>query len=627
MDARLARAREGIAALDLPEAVVDRALHNIEQWLTDPQFAPYVPQIEGLLDACRFEVLVDAFREVLPFGTGGRRGAVGVGPNRINRWTIGTSVQGHVDWLRAREGTDELAVVVAYDVRRFEDTEHTWDPEQPNPVLGLTSRDLAEYAARIYAANGVDAWILPRGAQRFLSTPELSFAVRSMGARGGLNLSASHNPPDDNGIKVYDARGSQLVPPDDQDLMHAVETVGAVRILDWEDAVDSGRIRFIGDDIHEGYVATCAALATPGGPRDVGIVYTPLHGTGTVHEVLRAAGFDVTLVEAQSEPDGRFSTVPGHVANPERPEALQLAMEQAGDDIDLVLATDPDADRIGAVCRHGSGWRHLSGNDIGVLIAHHLLQRRRPGASDRRPLVVKTEVTSTLVERVARAGGAVVVGDLLVGFKYVGELLRALEEEGRFGDLRADDVRYVAGIEESNGVLLTDAMRDKDAAGGGLVLAEAAAAARAAGRTLIDVLDELQREHGYIVNSQLNVRFAGATGQATMTRLLDRLRASPPSQLAGRAVTSFADHRDPSGRFGPIRSQSDASSRNVLVLALDRGPRDDGARVILRPSGTEPKLKVYVEVLGHPGLDAAGRAAVDAEMAALATAMEPSLAG
>lgn len=621
MDPRIARAREGIAQLDLPDEVVEGALENLQRWLTEPTFAAYVPQIEGLVDAGRFEVLADAFYRVVPFGTGGRRGAMGVGPNRINAWTIGTSVQGHVDWLRARSGdAEDLQVVVGYDVRRFEDVEHVWDPELPNPVLGLSSRDLAELAVRIYAANGVEAIILPRDADRYLSTPELSFTIRALKAHGGVNISASHNPPDDNGIKVYDERGGQLVPPLDGELMDAVETVESVRTLEWEDAVESGRVRFLSASVHRDWVHTVAALAGPG-PRDVGLLYTPLHGTGLVHEVLREAGYRCRVLEEQATPDARFSTVPGLVANPELPESLQLAIDRAGDDVDLILATDPDADRVGAVCRHQGRWVHLSGNDIGVLVAYQVLSRDWK----RRPLVLTTEVTSSLVDTVARAGGAEVVGDLLVGFKYVAEALRILEEEGSYRGIRADEVEFAAGIEESNGCLLTTAMRDKCAAGGALLLAEAAAAAKAQGRTLVDVLDQLKLEHGYIVNTQINVRFPGATGQAGMQRLLDGLRSTPPTALCGRQVVQFTDHRDPNGRFGPIRSATDAASRNVLVFTLGAGSCDEGARVILRPSGTEPKLKVYVELCGQPGLSLEQRAEVDAELARVAECLGPAL--
>jgi phosphoglucomutase/phosphomannomutase len=234
-------------------------------------------------------------------------------------------------------------------------------------------------------------------------------------------------------------------------------------------------------------------------------------------------------------------------------------------------------------------------------------------------------VTSSLVPRIARAGGAAVIDDLLVGFKYVADVLRRLEEEGRFRDVRADDVVFVCGAEESHGVLVTDRIRDKDAAGGAVLLACLAAEARPE-RTLVDVLRELRFEHGYVRNAQVPLSYPGATGQQKLADLLDGLRASPPATIGPRAVVEAVDHRDEGGRFGRFVSESDRTARNVLVYRLDAGRCDEGARVVLRPSGTEPKLKVYVEVLGRPRLDDAGRAAVDGDVAALCAAVKTWLA-
>jgi phosphomannomutase len=239
---------------------------------------------------------------------------------------------------------------------------------------------------------------------------------------------------------------------------------------------------------------------------------------------------------------------------------------------------------------------------------------------------VVTEVTSVLVGRVARAGGAAVVDDLLVGFKYVAEGLRLLETTGVWRDLRAGEVDFVVGAEESHGVLVTDRIRDKDAAGGAVLLAALAAKVRVDGETLVDVLDGLRHAHGYVRNDQVSLTYAGATGPARLAALLDGLRATPPRAVGDRAVVSAADHRDERGRFGPFRSASDKAARNVLVYGLAGGADDDGGRVILRPSGTEPKLKVYVEVAGHPGLDAAGRARVDATTVGLCDAVRAWLA-
>ena len=617
----LARIRAGIASVPVPEDVRAAAEAQVERWLQDEALADYLPQIQALADAARFDELVDAFRQVLPFGTGGRRGHVGVGPNRMNAQTVGSSVQGHAQWLRQRYAhVSPLKVVLAYDVRRFEDVRGQYDAQQPSPIHGVSSRGLAELAARIYAANGVHAYLHPATSPG-TSTPELSFTIRRLQAHGGLNVSASHNPPDDNGVKVYDALGAQLVAPDDQALLDVVSTVRDVRTIPWEAGVASGCIHELGSDDHAAYIAAVAGVVPADGPRDLRILYTPLHGTGTVHEALAAAGFSCTLHAAQAEPDGRFPTVPDGVANPENAAAMAHAIDHAGD-ADLIFGTDPDADRLGCEVRHQGAWVHLSGNDIAVLTAYRAC--RLP--HDRQPLVVVTEVTTSLVQRVVAAEGGICVDNLLVGFKHIADGLRTLEETGTWQGLRADQVTFAAGGEESNGVLVTDAIRDKDAAGGAVMLSLLAAEAKASGQTLVDVLQQLHRTHGAVRNDQISVRFPGAQGAGQMAALLDGLRAAPPTELAGRPVTAAFDHLDENGRFGAIVSTSARSARNVLVYHLGPGPHaDDGARVILRPSGTEPKLKLYLEVSGRPELDAQGQQAVDASLAALGNALQTRL--
>ena len=595
-------ANNGMRSLGLPEAVVAAAELQLHRWRTDAIFSAYQPQIEALVDAGRWDVLADAFRQVLPFGTGGRRGAVGVGPNRMNLWTVGTSVEGHVRWLRARYPGQALSVVIASDTRRFDDAGGVGMPGVPNPVLGLTSVDFAVHAARIYARHGVVVWLPAAGS--WVSTPELSFAIRRLGATGGLNLSASHNPPDDNGVKVYDHRGAQLVPPDDEALLTEVARVEDAHALDAQAAAPF--LRTLPPEVHADYVRTVAALAMPG-ERRTKVVYTPLHGTGCVDAILAAAGFEVERLADQATPDGAFPTVPGHLPNPERPEALARAIARAEvTGATLVLATDPDADRIGcAVRRHDGTWRFLDGNQIAALVVS---VAARPDGSGRTPLVIKTEVTSTLVARVAEAAGADVVGDLLVGFKYVAEALRALDEEGGWRGRSRESHRFAAGCEESHGVLVTEAIRDKDAAGGGLLLACLADEAASRGETLSEVLDGWAKRLGHVRTTQLNVAFPGATGQARMAERIAAWAADPPATLGGRPVLACVDHRDPAGRFGPIRSASDRASRTVLALSLG-GLGDEGARVILRPSGTEPKLKVYLEQSGAPGAADDGAAA------------------
>ena len=617
----LDRAVASMAGVDVPDDVRTAATDALTRWATAEATAAYRPAIAALIDGERYDELVDAFCRVLPFGTGGRRGAVGVGPNRINPHTVANSVQGHVAWLR-QGPVRSLAVVVAYDVRRFVDQRGLYGGAD-GPIRDLSSRDLAELAARVYAANDIDVYLLPRGSSWYLSTPELSFTIRARQAAGGLNLSASHNPPDDNGVKVYDARGGQLAAPNDQALLDVVAAVEQAKVIPWDEAVRSGRIRWLTADDHAAYVRAVASVG-PAGPRELGILYTPLHGTGVVHEVLRTAGFTAALHEAQAAPDGAFPTVPNGVANPESAAAMADALAAAPDDVDLVLGTDPDADRLGASVRHQGRWVHLTGNEIAALVVRAALAKAP--TDPKRPLVITTEVTSTLVSRVARSAGAVVIDDLLVGFKHIAAVLASLEDRGRFGGLSADQVTFVAGAEESHGVLVTDQIRDKDAAGGAVLLATLAAAERHRGdRTLVDLLDLLRATHGHILNDQIAVGYPGATGQQRMNALLEGLRAAPPDEIGGRSVIEAVDHRDPNGPRGPHLSDSDRTARNVLSYRLDAGARDEGARVILRPSGTEPKLKVYLEVLGHPRLDDEGRSEVSAAMASLAAAARERL--
>ncbi|MEQ1508558.1 MAG: phospho-sugar mutase, partial [Myxococcota bacterium] len=325
----LDQAKAGIGGVAVPEAVRTAAFDHLTRWWTGEPFAAYRPAIRSLVAAGRFDELVDAFRQVLPFGTGGRRGSVGVGPNRINPWTVATSVQGHVNWLRTT-GRAAPSVVVAYDVRRFVDAKGIYGADLgDSPIRNLSSRDLAELAARVYAANGVTVHLLARGAAGWVSTPELSFTIRELGADGGINVSASHNPPDDNGVKVYDAAGGQLAPPDDEALLDVVATVTDATVIGWDEAVASGSLRWLDPDVHLRYVHT-AASAAPAGSRAIGVLYTPLHGTGVVHEALAAARFACTLHAPQASPDGAFPTVPGHTANPELPEVMAHAIAAAG---------------------------------------------------------------------------------------------------------------------------------------------------------------------------------------------------------------------------------------------------------------------------------------------------------
>jgi len=596
----LEQARAGLAGLPVEAEARARALATLGPWLTDERFAPWRPQLESLIRRGRFETVFDCFWQVIPFGTGGRRGAVGLGPNRFNPWTLSTSVQGHAEILRETYPGEEVSVVIAWDVRVFRDVRGVYDAAAPNPLLGLRSADFAVLAAGVYAANGVRVSMLDPRKPNYMSTPELSLAIRRLGAHGGLNVSASHNHPDDNGGKFYNQAGGQDVPPDDEILARRVEGLAEARTLEWDTALREGWIRLLGEQSeNRHYLDVNRRLALAPGRRAGTIVYTPLNGTGscTVGRLLAAEGFDVRDVPSQAAFDGGFPHVKFLAPNPEVPSCFEQA-ERVADECgaDLILATDPDADRIGLEIRAPrGGWRFVTGNEILYLIARFVLDRRRElGRLPSDAFVLSTQVTSSLVTTIARSYGCTVVSRLLVGFKYMADVLAHLERSGAWEELRARPESFVMGAEESHGVLLTPAIRDKDAAGGALALAELNATLREEGRTLHDELDAIYKRFGYVSCRLVNTVMSGSTGLARIRAIQQSLRADPPALVAGRAVVKFEDLADERCWLGPIKSGTDAAARNVLVFALE-----DGSRVVIRPSGTEPKNKIYIEVPGR----------------------------
>jgi len=600
----LEKVRRGAADIGVDRAVAEAAVVAMERWLTSRTFRSYQPQIRALVEHARWSVLVDSFYRMLPFGTGGRRGRVGVGPNRFNPYTLGVSVQGHASFLRQRFGEGAHTVVVACDVREFHDLRGELVPGVPTPVLGMTSRDFAHIAAEVYTAAGFSIVLPPEG--EALSTPELSFAIRHLGAVGGLQVSASHNHPDDNGGKLYTSTGGQEVPPRDQEVADEVARVEWIDRMSLDRARASGLVSTLSDDVVDAYQQAVLASGTDPSARRGRIVFTNLHGTGrrTVYRVLKRAGFQVELEPTQAEPDGRFPAVPFLAPNPEVPRSLSAAVahaEKVG--ADIVMGCDPDADRIGLMVRERASdpgatdpvrWRFVTGNEIAALVTHQALRLRTGGGPA--PIIIQTEVTSRLVRRVAELHGARVVDDLLVGFKYIGEAMDQMADSGELRDW--DDAPlsvFAAGVEESHGVLVTPQLRDKDAAGGALLLAELSSHQLRRGRTLVDTLDELQRRTGGVANLLVSAVLQGARGRTIIERIQASLRSTPPSEIGGRRVVEHFDRQAPDGPHGPIRSGTDAASRDVLVFELE-----GSARVVLRPSGTEPKIKAYVEVAGQP---------------------------
>lgn len=620
----------GLEALGFDPAVTQRAGAAFAAWLADPRHAEDRPQLESLVVRGRFADLLDAFWQVMPFGTGGRRGPVGLGPNRFNAHALLGSVQAHAELLREANPGADVRVVVAYDVRVFEDQRGVYDRALPNPLLGLTSAAFAARAAGVYAANGVGVLMIDPHGDTFMSTPELSLAIRRHGAQGGLNVSASHNHPDDNGGKFYNRHGGQDVPPDDEILAKRVEGIAQISEASFEDALADGRVTLLDSAAeNEAYLAMNAELSQTPQARGGRIVYSPLNGTGscTVGRLLRREGFDVRAVPEQEPFDGRFPSVKFLAPNPEHPSCYEAA-ERVGSQVeaDLVMTTDPDADRIGIEVRRPDGsWRFITGDETLLLVLSHVLkQRAAAGTLPRDAFVLKTLVTSNLVTTLAESYGCRVVSDLLVGFKYMADVLAQLERDGRWRHIEARPESLIMGVEESHGVLMTPQVRDKDAAGPALALAELNALCQAEGRTLLDELDSIHAKHGAMTNLLGTTVMTGAEGMARIRRIQQSLRDDPPTHIAGRAVLSMTDMADPSGWMGAIRSETDRAARNVLVFALE-----GGRQVIIRPSGTEPKNKVYVEVPGRRPTEpmdaemlAAERARCEAEALELGLALQ-----
>jgi len=602
--------REAFSRIQVSAALRRKAEENLARWLTEPIYDDSRPQLEYLIEAGNFNALFDAFFQEIPFGTGGRRGPVGYGTNRINSFTISTSSEGHSEFLRRRfAGLSKISVVVAYDVRVFGDLRGVYDRGRPNPLLGITSRDFARIAASVYAANGVRVWMPDPRENRFLSTPELSFAIRFLGAQGGLNVSASHNHPDDNGAKIYTDKGSQEIPPVDEELAKIVEATREARSIDFDEACSRGLIRWLPSEVTEAYLEANTAVSRNPSARSARVVFTPLHGTGlsSTGQALIRSGFQVEVYPAQAEPDGAFPTVPFRSPNPEVRESLYAAMEYARERrADMVLGTDPDADRLGMMVPVNGDWIFLDGNDIGVILTHYLCtQGKRPGG---RPFGTTTMVTTSLFGRIARAHGLRVVDDLGVGFKYIADILNEIEIRGRCRDIEARPEDFLVAMEESHGYLVIPSVRDKDAAGAAVLLAEIASLLKERGRTFVDYLDDIYREFGCVRNILVSTVMTGARGFTSIRKIQDGLRSRPPALIGNHKVIGIADRWDESGPLGSIRSGTDRMSRDMITFWLE-----GGARLTVRPSGTESKNKVYVEAAGEPLGNDASREALAAE--------------
>ncbi len=590
-----------------------QAHERLRSWLADEMPYAYPEVLARHLDADRLALVFDAFWQALPFGTGGRRGRVGYGPNRMNPTTVAMTVQGHCQYLRSVfPNRTDLTVVVANDVRVFHDLAGVYGfLGHAHPLLGVSSRSLGKLACEIYAGNGIAAYFAePENDMAVLTTPELSYLIGQLGAVGGINLSASHNPPDDNGIKVYDQYGSQPVAPDDQRLVDIMAQATDIRSLPFAQALSRDLIRPIPRRLHEEYLRTYvqlyARLHTPLPAYPV--VFTPLSGCGltTVGALLERVGFPVRTPPDQG-PDGTFAAIPFRVPNPEVPQATEPAKAFADTrGVGLVLSSDPDADRVGLEARLPDGsWYHFDGNQLAAMLCYFLMLD--PRGPQRRGLVIETLVTTRLLGKiVARAGDSWIVDDLLVGFKYVAAVLKALDRTGTYHGVRCTPEQLVLAVEESHGGMLIPHLKDKDAAPACLYFATLYQQLRQEGKTLLDYYIHILEALGGYADVNRSIMMSGAEGVLRRDRLMHSLRETPPRQLGGFAVTDMIDYWD-EARFGPFVSETDRLPRNVLRLVTD------GGVTIIRPSGTEPKLKFYCQLPPHEAEAALrGRALLDA---------------
>jgi phosphomannomutase len=583
---------DALTAAHAAGLITDHSARTMRDWLTQPRFAEFAPELAALIDRARADAaawkpLDDVYWTVIPFGTGGRRGLMfPVGSNAINDRTIGESAQGLADYVRSVIQPGETpSCAIAYDTRH-------------------RSEHFAKLCAEVLLAAGFKIFFL-RG---YRSTPELSFAVRHTAATCGIMVTASHNPPSDNAVKVYWAGGVQVLPPHDKGIIDRVMKADAIRRESFDAGVKSGRVVFVEEDIDPAFVAAVLKQSAPG-PRDVSILYTPLHGVGAsaVVPVLRGAGFTkLRLYGPQEKPDGDFPNVPGHVANPENPAVLTGPIDEAksrGDD--LVLASDPDCDRLGAAApltgTAGATWKTFTGNQIAALLVDWVLATRKArGVLSSSDHVITTLVTTGLVRRIADACRATTIDTLQVGFKWIGQ---AIDQTG--------PEHFVFGCEESHGYLAGTHVRDKDASVAALLLSELAAGLAAADRTLHEKLDDIFCMHGCHQERQVAITLPGASGMDRMQEIMAALRAKPPATLGGLDVVRTRDYASltTSARGGQPVGFSGAKG-DLVIFDLaglpDAGSGSPGHfpplgnAVAARPSGTEPKIKFYLFAAAPP---------------------------
>lgn len=542
---------------------------NVNKWLKGKYDDATKSEIQNLLKEEKYTALTDAFYKNLEFGTGGMRGELGVGSNRMNRYTVGAATQGLSNYLNKVITDKTIKVAIAYDSRNF-------------------SPEFAQIAADIFSANGIVAYLYPE----LRPTPQLSFTVRELGCDAGVVITASHNPREYNGYKVYWNDGSQVVAPHDKAIVEEVNAITSVSKIKFRGV--KKRIKTIQPALDKKYLKAVKSIAVAPGiirkQKDLKIVFSPIHGTGItmVPAALRQLGFEnVTIVEEQSKPDGNFPTVV--YPNPEEKEAMTLSLKKAKEiDADLVIATDPDADRVGMAVKNPRGeWQLLNGNQAASLIIYYLLKAwKKAKKLTGNQFVAKTIVTTDLIDKMAEKAG-VKCYNTLTGFKYIAQVIR--ETEGR--------EQFIGGGEESYGYLIGDKVRDKDAIASCAIIAELTAYAKHNGKSLFDFLAEMYIQNGFYYEGLISVTKKGKSGAGEIQQMMSDFRAKPPKSLAGSEVIRMDDYKNLertdllTGKTEKIAAVLGIESSNVLQFFTK-----DGTKFTCRPSGTEPKIKFYVGV-------------------------------
>jgi len=509
--------------------------------------------------------LADAFYRNLEFGTGGLRGIMGVGTNRINKYTIGMASQGFANYLKKTYGNEEIKVAIAHDSRN-------------------NSRFFAETTANVFAANGIKVFLF----EALRPTPELSFAIRQLGCKGGVVCTASHNPKEYNGYKAYWNDGGQLVPPHDTNVIKEVEAITDVNEVKWDGG--AANITLLGKDMDNAYMDMVKALSVYpdviARQHDLKIVYTPIHGTGItlVPEVLQRFGFtNVTVVKEQATPDGNFPTV--NYPNPEESETMSIGLKKAKElDADILLGTDPDADRVGiGVKNHKGEWVLMNGNQTAVLAFTYMMEARKAkGIAQPNDMVITTIVTTEMINQVAKQNN-VTCYNVLTGFKWIAEKIKELDGQKN----------YVIGGEESFGLMIGNQIRDKDAVSAVALMCEMAAYEKNQGKTLFDKMIELYIKYGFYYENLISITKKGMNGQKEIADMMEGYRSNPPATIIGAKVTTLLDYQLQKGT-NLVTGESwviNLPKSNVLQFITA-----DGTKISARPSGTEPKIKFYFSV-------------------------------